>query len=63
MPTTEHLAGKLARIVETAESILHELQELRTTLSDEQWENQLDSPFGDLLAYCLDLEHEFDEAP
>jgi hypothetical protein len=48
---------QLANLLEIANNICAELQKLRDSQSDEIWDAQLDSPFGDLLCYSLDLEH------
>jgi hypothetical protein len=48
-------------LIETAQAIKNELESLRKNTTDEEWDRQLDSKFGDLICYCMDLEHELDK--
>jgi len=56
-PTQLH---QLADLLTDAHNIAAELARLRESQPDPAWEAQQDSPFGDLLCLCLDLEATLD---
>lgn len=51
----------LATLTEEAQAIANCLASLRDQLSDDQWDAIDESPIGDLLNACLDLEGTIDQ--
>ena len=46
----------LANILEAVDNLQAELKTLRDTVPDKDWDSLAESPFGDLLAHCIELE-------
>jgi hypothetical protein len=61
MNNVEETFSRMLSLIETAQAIKNELESLRKNTTDEEWDKQLDSKFGDLICYCMDLEHELDK--
>ena len=61
MNNIEETFSRMLSLIETAQAIKNELESLRKNTTDEEWDKQLDSKFGDLICYCMDLEHELDK--
>lgn len=61
MNNIEETFSRMLSLIETAQAIKNELESLRKNTTDEEWDKQLDSKFGDLICYCVDLEHELDK--
>ena len=61
METITNLLEQLATLTEEAQAIANCLESLREELSDDQWEAVENSPLGDLLNACLDLEGTIDQ--
>lgn len=57
METITNLLEQLATLTEEAQAIANCLSSLREELTDDQWESLENSPLGDLVNACLDLEY------
>jgi len=55
-----NLLEQLATLTEEAQAIANCLESLREELSDDQWEAIENSPLGDLVNSCLDIESTID---
>ena len=50
------LSDKFANLANFTGEILKELKLARESISEEDWENMLDGPFGNLICSTIDLE-------
>ncbi len=51
---------KLSGVLQAVDELQAELKILRETVPDDAWDALADGPFGDLLAHCLEIEHQFE---
>jgi|LakMenE01Jun11ns_1017448.scaffolds.fasta_scaffold7146974_1 hypothetical protein len=61
MNNAEETFSRMLSLIETAQTIKNELESLRKETTDEEWESFLESRFGNLICYCMDLEHELEK--
>jgi hypothetical protein len=61
MNSAEETFSWMLSLIENAQTIKNELESLRKEMTDEEWEPFLESRFGDLICYCMDLEHELEK--
>jgi hypothetical protein len=47
-------------VLQAVDELQAELKVLRETVPDDAWDALADGPFGDLLAHCLEIEHQFE---
>jgi hypothetical protein len=50
---------RLREILDAVDEMQAELKKLREAVPDNLWDDLADSPFGDLLAHCLEIEYRF----
>jgi len=58
--TITNVLEQLAMLTEEAQAIANCLERLREELSDDQWEAIENSPLGDLVNACIDIESTID---
>jgi len=51
---------KLSGVLQAVDELQAELKILRETVPDAAWDALDEGPFGDLLAHCLEIEHQFE---
>ena len=47
--------------MEAVDEMQAELKRLRDAVPDNLWDDLADGPFGDLLAHCIEIEHQFEK--